>query len=158
MIDIKNLKVGDTVICVINTNSQLKIGKEYRVAGFLRDESGDDILVELIIEREERLLQYYSAYRFVTKTKWREYLIDDSLSSDFSLKMFFKKLSYLGLLSKFKSIPHHEALEELYELIDSIEKTNLDFQLDETFLSDENLSLFDEEHSKRDPNRYKIKF
>lgn len=153
-----DFKIGDTVICIINTNSQLKVGKEYKIAGHLRDEAGEDILVELIIEREERFLQYYSSSRFVTKTKWREYLIDDSLSSDFSLKMFFKKLSYLALLCKFKSIPYHEALEELYELIESLEKTNLDFQLDETFLSDENLSLFDEEHTKRDPNRFRIKF
>lgn len=136
MIEIEKLKIGDKVVCIINSKASLKIGKEYIVEGFYNDDLGQDISV--FNEKEE--LRFYSILRFVTKSKYRDYVIDD-LDSDFSIINLCKEVSKIIEMRKDNVISYHESLERILELSENF--GNVD--VDDIVPSDNNLSRLDEE-------------
>ncbi len=140
MIDIKNLNKGESVICILNTNTCLKIGKEYVVEGFYDDDLGEDI----IIKNDKGEIRYYSIFRFVTKSKYRDFKIEE-INTNLSITDLCKKISKLIELRKDDIISYHETLEKLYELLEILEKNNIDFNLEDSILEDSKLNRFNEE-------------
>ena len=136
MIDVKNLKIGDKVVCIINSKVSLKIGKDYIVNNFYDDDLGQDISV--INEKGES--KFYSMFRFTTKSKFREYLIDD-LESNTSILNVCKQVSKIIEMRKDDVITYHESLERLSELSDNIDN----LEIDNDILEDYNLFKLDEE-------------
>ena len=136
MIDIKNLKIGDKVVCIINSKASLKIGKEYIVDDIFDDDLGKDISVI----NENGIIKFYSMFRFVTKSKFREYLIDD-LELNQSIVSLCKQVSRIIEMRKDDVISYHESLERLLELSENVD--NLD--IDDSILEDNNLFRLDEE-------------
>ncbi len=141
MIDIKSLKKGDKVICIINSNTSLKIGNEYTIDDFYEDYLGE----ELILKNDKGELKFYSVFRFVPKSKFRELLIDD-IQSNFSIITFCKKISRLIELRIDNVISYHETLENLQDLFEIIEKNQVNFEVDRGILHDDNLFRFSEEN------------
>ena len=136
MIDIENFKIGDKVVCVINSKASLKIGKEYTVKGIYNDIVGRDICVI----NDSEVVQYYSISRFVSKSKFREYIIDN-LDSNISILNFCKQLSKIIEMRKDDVITYHESLERLSELAENIDN----LEIDDSILKDNNLFRLDEE-------------
>lgn len=136
MIDIKNLNIGDKVVCIIDSKASLKVGKEYTVKSIYDDDFGNDISV--INESGE--LKYYSIFRFVTKSKFREYLIDD-IQFNTSIITCCKEVSRIIEMRKDNVISFHESLEKLYELSEKLQSVDID----ESILEDTNLFRLDEE-------------
>lgn len=141
MIEIENLKIGDKVVCIINSKASLKIGKEYIVEGFYNDDLGQDISVF----NEKGELRFYSILRFVTKSKYRDYVIDD-LDSDFSIINLCKEVSKIIEMRKDNVISYHESLERILELSENFDNVDVD----DIVPSDNNLSRLDEEKMFRE--------
>lgn len=136
MIDIENLKLGDKVVCIINTKASLKIGKEYTIKGIYNDDLGKDISVV----NESGVIQYYSISRFVSISKFREYIIDN-LDSNISILNVCKQVSKIIEMRKDDVITYHESLERLSELAENIDN----LEIDDSILKDNNLFRLDEE-------------
>jgi len=136
MIDIENLKIGDKVVCVINSKASLKIGKEYTVKSIYNDVVGRDICVI----NDSEVFQYYYISRFVSKSKFREYIIDN-LDSNISILNVYKQVSKIIEMRKDDVITYHESLERLSELAENIDN----LEIDDSILKDNNLFRLDEE-------------
>jgi hypothetical protein len=136
MIDIENLKIGDKLVCIINSKASLKIGKEYTVKSIHNDIVGLDIC----IINDSGVFQYYSISRFVSKSKFREYIIDN-LDSNISILNFCKQVSKIIEMRKDDVITYHESLERLSELAENIDN----LEIDDSILKDNNLFRLDEE-------------
>lgn len=136
MIDTKNLKVGDKVVCIIDSKASIKVGKEYTIKSIYDDDLGNEISVV----NEKGILKYYSIFRFVTKSKFREYLIDD-IQFNTSIINCCKEVSRIIEMRKDNVISFHESLEKLYELSEKLQSV----EIDESILEDINLSRLDEE-------------
>jgi hypothetical protein len=128
-------KNGDKLICILNFNSSLKIGKEYILYGTIDD--------SLIIENDKGDLRWYEPCRFITKDKYRNYLIDDVLDKNSSLVKTFKEISRLLEMRKDNVLTYGETLSEFYELIAKIKQIEFSDEIfEDSFiqkLTEENL-------------------
>ncbi len=109
-----DLKNGDKLICILNFNSSLKIGKEYTLYGIVDD--------YLIIENDKGDLRWYEQCRFITRDKFRNYLIDDILDKNSSLLKTYKGISRLLEMRNDNVLTYGETLSEFYELIEKTKK------------------------------------
>jgi hypothetical protein len=75
-------KIGDGVICLINSKSRLTVGKEYKVMDIMDSllEKWDDYSVIVVNDFGE--LQWYNDVRFVLKEEFRTHLINDIINND----------------------------------------------------------------------------
>jgi hypothetical protein len=131
-----DLKNGDKLICILNFNSNLKIGREYLLHGVVDD--------YLIIENDKGDLRWYEPCRFITKDKFRNYLIDDVLDKNSSLLKTYKDLSRLLEMRSDNVLTYGETLSEFYEITEKV--TVLEFG-DEIF-EDEFIRKLTEEKTK----------
>ena len=106
------LKNGDKLICILNFNSNLKIGKEYILHGTIDD--------YLIIENDRGDLRWYEICRFIEKDKFRNLLIDDVLNKNSSLIETYKEISRLLEMRNDNVLTYGETLSEFYELTEKI--------------------------------------
>jgi hypothetical protein len=128
-------KNGDKLICILNFNSSLKIGKEYILYGTIDD--------SLIIENDKGDLRWYEPCRFITKDKYRNYLIDDVLDKNSDLVKTFKEISRLLEMRKDNVLTYGETLSEFYELTAKIKQIEFSDEIfEDSFiqkLTEENL-------------------
>jgi hypothetical protein len=128
-------KNGDKLICILNFNSSLKIGKEYMLYGTVDD--------SLIIENDKGDLRWYEPCRFITKDKFRNYLIEDVLDKNSSSVKTFKEISRLLEMRKDNVLTYGETLSEFYELTEKIKQIEFSDEIfEDSFiqkLTEENL-------------------
>lgn len=132
MININDLEVGDKVICLINSNSSLKIGKKYRILQIFKDEVGEHIG----IKDEFGEHNFFSLYRFTTIENYRNILIDN-IFTEKSILDVFKNLSRIFELKKDCVISHHESLEKIFEITESFSDSEFLQDIVELYNSDE---------------------
>lgn len=72
----EDYKVGSTVVCVLNNRATLTIGKEYKVEEV---EIYGDGEVALWLKNDDLIHYTYEAYRFLPKSNFRQYTIDQIL-------------------------------------------------------------------------------
>jgi hypothetical protein len=128
-------KNGDKLICILNFNSSLKIGKEYMLYGTIDD--------YLIIENDKEDLRWYEPCRFITKDKYRNYLIDDVLDKNSSLVKTYKEISRLIEMRNDNVLTYGETLSEFYEITAKIKEIEFSDEIfEDSFiqkLTEENL-------------------
>lgn len=76
MIETK-FKKGDTVVCIINSRAFLTVGKEYLINGVIDDYGENHI--DLIINNDKNIEEYYRHDRFMTKSEFRDITIKQIL-------------------------------------------------------------------------------
>ena len=132
-----DLKNGDKLICILNFNSNLKIGKEYLLYGLVDD--------YLIIENDKQELRWYEPCRFITKEKFRNHLIDDVLNKDSSIIKKYKEISRLLEMRNDDVLTYGETLSEFYEIIENIK---IEIEFSEEIFDDEFIRKLSEESPK----------
>lgn len=83
-----NYNKGDLVICVINSRASLTIGKEYTVIESYGQLSTDiqevwsryKNEITLVIKNDEGNIEWYDHMRFLPKSEFRKYIIDEILN------------------------------------------------------------------------------
>ena len=80
-------KIGESVICIINSRATLTVGKEYEIMDIYGHSSTDiqDVYekygneLTLVIKNDDSVPTWYDHMRFVPKNEFRQHIINDIL-------------------------------------------------------------------------------
>jgi hypothetical protein len=69
--------IGESVVCVINSRASLTIGKEYLIENLYEDKKSN--ILDIFIKNDDDKKEYYSSFRFISKDKFREHILNEIL-------------------------------------------------------------------------------